>query len=323
MAKRYLALAMLASALWGISYPITYLALRLYRVEELVFLSYFFSVISFMVILSLRGYDVKSIIKGLALSPINYALAYLYTELSGDVGGLTSLLSSSYIVPLLILEYFDDGKVNTRYLVSAVTLLSGLYLLFQGYDDSIYIAFLLMIMNLVYTLVLAKINDVDIVNLVFGQSLGTLAISYLVMINSISISALNLNIHDLYYPLILSLIGNSIPYTLYAMAIKYIGPTETSLTSSVETISSLISSIPIQQLPANPVAWTLLIISILSISTDLDTKGMRLRKISIHVPIQLTASLNETSRYAGTEIMQHDMYDLHVIMEVPGKRKII
>ncbi|GAB6945064.1 hypothetical protein [Vulcanisaeta sp. JCM 14467] len=266
MAKRYLVLAMLASALWGVSYPLTYLALRLFSINELIASSYLFSVSLLLIVLLLRGYDEKSIIKGLLISPVNYVLVYLYTKLSGGVGGLTALLSSSYIVPLIIIEYVNNKCVNARYVISAVTLLGALYLLFQGYGDSMYIALILMVMNLVYTMALVRVTDADIINFIFGQSLGTLLISYIVMRN-LTVPILILNAY--YYPLALAIIGNVVPYLLYAEAIKRIGPVETSLTSSIETISSLIASIPIQPLPTNPVAWALLAVSILSLNAQI------------------------------------------------------
>lgn len=262
MARRYLALAMLASALWGVSYPLTYLALRLFSVNELIMLSYLFSVVLLLIMLMPYGYDGGSIMRGLLLSPINYVLVYLYTELSGGVGGLTALVGSSYIVPLMVIEYASNKCVNVRYVVSAITLLGALYLLFQGYGDSIYVASLLMIMNLAYTVILARIDDVDIINFVLGQSLGTFLISYVMMRNP----EVLVLIPNFYYPLMLALIGNVMPNILYVEAIRHIGPVESSLTSSIETISSLIASLPIQQLPTNPVAWALLAVSILSLN---------------------------------------------------------
>ncbi|WP_054853296.1 hypothetical protein [Vulcanisaeta distributa] len=322
MTKRYLALAMLASALWGgVSYPITYLALGLYRINELIALSYLFSTVLLLIASLFHGYDEKSIIKGLLLSPINYAIVYLYTDLSGGVGGLTALVSSSYIIPLIILDYINNRSINVRYLVSAITLLGALYLLFQGYGDSIYVALLLMVMNFVYTIALAGINDIDIINFVLGQSLGTLIISYLIIRNPLVLT-LGLD-NPPYYPLILALVGNVIPYMLYAESIRRIGPVETSLTSSMETISSLIASLPIQRLPMNSMAWILLIISILSLNIELNRNNAwrKPQLISYYLPMQvneeITSSPNIVSKSYVTFI------NPHLMTRVVGKRKVI
>ncbi|GGI78151.1 hypothetical protein GCM10007112_13660 [Vulcanisaeta souniana JCM 11219] len=309
---------MLASALWGMSYPLIYLALRLFSINNLIALSYLFSVALLLIILPFYGYDGESIIKGLLLSPINYVIIYLYTELSGGAGGLTALVSSSYIVPLIALDYVTNRSINTRYIISAITLLGALYLLFQGYGDSIYGALLLMVMNLIYTISLVRIGDVDIINFVLGQSLGTLMISYLVM-RSLSASTLALNY--LYYPLILALVGNVIPYALYAESIKRIGPVETSLTSSIETVSSLVASLPIQQLPSNPVAWILLAISILSLNIELRKGGLGYRwglmdyHGFIRIGKEFVASNNEARNY----VISINLRSVFVI----GRRKII
>ncbi|WP_243678546.1 EamA family transporter [Vulcanisaeta distributa] len=299
----------------------TYLALRLFHVNELITLSYLFSTVALLIVSLFHGYDEKSIIDGLLLSPINYVIVYLYTELSGGVGGLTALMSSSYIIPLIVLDYVNNRNVNARYLVSAITLLGALYLLFQGYNDSIYVALLLMVMNLVYTIVLARVNDIDITNFVFGQSLGTLLISYLMIRNP---SALTLSLDYLYYPLILALVGNVIPYILYVESIRQIGPVETSLTSSMETISSLIASLPIQQLPTNPVAWVLLAISILSLNVELSRSNVlrRPQLMSYRLPIQVnegsTSSLNMGG--FGNHVI---LINPHLITRIIGKRKVI
>ncbi len=326
MAKRYLALAMLASALWGISYPITYLALRLFRINELITLSYLFSTALLLMVILLHGYDEKSIIKGLLLSPINYAIVYLYTDLSGGVGGLTALVSSSYIIPLIILDYINNRNINVRYVVSAITLLGALYLLFQGYGDSLYVALLLMALNLVYTIALTRTNDIDIINFVFGQSLGTLTISYLVIRGGPPTLALAPNY--LYYPLILALVGNVIPYTLYAESIRRIGPVETSLTSSVETMSSLITSLPIQRLPTNPAAWILLAMSILSLNIEINKFNVRDGPHSIHLIMIYDYA---PSRLNNGEFMvpnhRYMNYVMHInprlTIRIVGKRKII
>ncbi|MFP3216490.1 MAG: hypothetical protein RXP99_04250 [Vulcanisaeta sp.] len=269
MVRRYLALAMLASALWGVSYPLTYLALRFYDAGQLIAWTYLFSTASLMIILAFKGLNGRSVITGLALSPINYVMVYLYTELSGSVGGLTALVSTGYLIPLILIDYLARRNFNIKYIISTITLLAGLYLLFQGYDDSIYVAVALMVLNLVYALALSYINNADALSLVFGQSIGTLLISVTLLRNAVM-----LNPQYIYYPLALALIGNTIPYTLYTLAIRELGPVETSLTASMETISSLIASIPMQQIPSNPLAWTLLIISILSISLDMRIPNM-------------------------------------------------
>ena len=318
MAKRYLVLAMLASALWGVSYPLTYLALRLFSVNELIASSYLFSVSLLLIVLLLRGYDEKSIIKGLLISPVNYVLVYLYTKLSSGVGGLTALLSSSYIVPLIIIEYVNNKCVNVRYVISAVTLLGALYLLFQGYGDSMYIALILMVMNLVYTIALTRVSDVDIINFIFGQSLGALLISYLTMRN-LAVPILIPNFY--YYPLALAIIGNVVPYLLYAEAIRHIGPVETSLTSSIETISSLIVSIPIQQLPTNPVAWALLAISILSLNIQLH-RNNTLQKGLWSINHYETMQINNTDTSLNVE-SQVEYANPRIVIKVFGRRKVI
>ncbi|GAB6948353.1 hypothetical protein JCM16161A_24830 [Vulcanisaeta sp. JCM 16161] len=270
-------------------------------------------------VLMLHGYDEKSIIKGLLLSPINYVIVYLYTELSGGVGGLTALVSSSYIIPLILIDYINNRSINIRYLISSITLLGALYLLFQGYGDSMYVALLLMIMNLIYTVALTRINDIDIMNFVLGQSLGTLLISYLAIRSPLTLA---LSLNYLYYPLILALIGNVIPYTLYAESIKRIGPVETSLTSSVETMSSLIASLPIQQLPTNPIAWILLAVSILSLNIELSrNNALREQQLISHYEFvktgRETTSLNIES---GNQVI---LVNPHLVIKVVGKRKVI
>ncbi|MFP3160136.1 MAG: hypothetical protein RXQ95_01755 [Vulcanisaeta sp.] len=320
MAKRYLALAMLASALWGVSYPITYLALRLYGIEQLLASIYLFSTASLAMILAFNGFDRESVVKGLALSPINYALSYLYVELSGSVGGLTALVSSSYIIPLIVIDYLLNRDVSIKYVISAVTLLAGLYLLFQGYGDSIYIAMLLMILNLAYTLALAYLSHADTLNLILGQSLGTLLIS-LFMVHGAIITS---NIQYIYYPLALAFIGNVIPYSLYAVSIEKLGPVEASLTSSMETVSSLVVSIPIQQLPNNPLAWTLLTVSILSISIEAPRFGVHGKTLAPIIRDYINHNTINSIRNAyPRHINRDDMRDSPFILNVPGKRKVI
>ena len=319
MARRYLALAMLASALWGVSYPITYLALRFFSINELIMLSYLFSTLLLLMVLMFHGYDEKSIAKGLLLSPINYVITYLYTALSHSVGGLTALVSSSYVVPLIVIDYVRNRTINVKYIVSESTLLIALYLLFQGYGDSIYVALLLMFMNLVYTVALALISNADILNFVLGQSTGVLLISYLTMhgfINDPSVLA-----SYLYYPLILALVGNVIPYALYALSIRYIGPVETSLTSSVETISSLISSIPIQPLPMNPAAWALLVISILSLNIQLGRDNI-LQKGLWPINYHETIQIDNADPSLNTE-PQVGFANPRIVIKVFGRRKVI
>ncbi|ADY00825.1 hypothetical protein VMUT_0614 [Vulcanisaeta moutnovskia 768-28] len=321
MTKRYLVLAILASALWGISYPITYVALRFFGADELIATSYLFSILLLTALLY-YNYDTESIIKGLLLSPINYIITYLYVELSNNVGGLTALVSSSYIIPLIIINYINNEGINIRHIISAITLLSALYLLFQGYGDPIYIALLLMVMNLIYTIVLAKINNIDIINFVFGQSLGTLVIAYLTMRKFIMLSLI-FELNYFYYPLLLALIGNVIPYTLYAVAIRHVGPVEVSLTSSVETISSLITSIPMQQLPANPVAWTLLIISILSLNIELREFEMKGRSILISDYTPSHQPIKEVSLWSGRFKDSLGFVGSCIITKIPRKKKVI
>lgn len=323
MTNRYLTLALIASALWGVSYPITYLALRLYGVGQLLMLTYLFSVVLLMVALVVWGYDGRSILMGLLISPINYALSYLYIKVAEYMGGLTALISSGYVVPLIILDYFREGSVNIRHVVSALTLLGSLYLLFQGYADSVDLALLLMVLNLLYAIVLDRISDVDTLNLVFGQFIGTLLIS-LVMINRIP-SIIYLSISYVYYPILLALVGNVIPYTLYAISIRMIGPTETSLTTSVEIASSIFASIPFQQLPTNPIAWILLITSILSTSVG--------TPMNIHRGLTLTSTYNENisevfitkgqdiHNYLTGEIMPR--HRLRSVIVMLGRRKVI
>ncbi len=322
MARQYLALAMLASALWGVSYPITYLALRFFSINELIMLSYLFSILLLLMVLMFHGYDGKSIAKGLLLSPINYVITYLYTALSHSVGGLTALVSSSYVVLLIVIDYIRNRIINVRYIVSESTLLIALYLLFQGYGDSIYVASLLMFMNLVYTIALALISNADALNFVFGQSTGVFLITCLTMHGFINTSSVLTSY--LYYPFVLALVGNVIPYALYALSIRHIGPVETSLTSSVETISSLISSTPIQQLPINPVAWMLLMISILSL--NIENKKPELRTVGLILPSNcLPTQLTIEGILPWNKEFRNNVGVIypHIMREIPGKRKII
>ncbi|WP_069807561.1 hypothetical protein [Vulcanisaeta thermophila] len=260
-AKRYLALALLSSALWGVTYPLTYIALRLTNAVWLITLTYLITVLILTPYVFLRGLHTRSLMWGLLLSLINYPMVYLYTVFSGDMGGFASFLSSLYIVPLIIIEYFRTRRLNLRYLSSSALMLLGLYALYGVENQGmILLALPLLILNLAYLIYLEFLGDYDEASLMLGQSVGTLALSmawvkymdYPMVITPWVIS----------YSIALSLL-NTMANILYVMAIRRVGTVSTSLASSMEITTSMVVSIPIEPLPPNYIAWILLILSLM------------------------------------------------------------
>ncbi len=266
--RRNLALAILASALWGVSYPIAYLALRVLNVESLITYSYIFAILILLTLLAIKGIDLNSLKKGLLLAPVNYALMFIWMLMLKNVGGLTAVVSSSYIAVLLLLDYVSKRRVSLRHLLCVVTLLTALYLMFNGSNELLHLAFALMMLNLIYVWAIGVLRFNDVLSFTFGQALGTLLIA-LSMPRALY-GLFKGELSSLEYPLLMAILSEVVPYILYANAIKRIGPVETSLTSSVETLTSLIASMPIQKMPDNALAWALLITSIVLLLSNIN-----------------------------------------------------
>lgn len=324
--KKYLALSMLASALWGVSYPVSYLALRLYGVNDLITLSYLVSTILLSVPLLARGFEIKSVVKGVAISPVNYALNYLYIRLTGDVDGLAALAGSSYIIPLIIIDYMNSESLNTRHVASAIMLLLSIYLLYQGYYGSLAIALLMMVINLVYTIALDMLKEAETISMVFGQSLGTLVISCLMALNLGETSHIGMfNVNYIYYPLVLSLVGVVLPYVLYSEAIKHIGPVSASLTSSIEILASIASSAFLSPPPVNPAAWLLLALSIILINVEPPNRG-NVNPMCINQP-----AINDKPNGVGISLSsitsnineQHGVKHISLLIHAPGRGVVL
>ncbi len=262
MSQRYLALAALASTLWGLSYTLTYLALQSMDAASLIVVSYVFSIPIILLITGLR-INARSIIKGIILSPVNFALTYIYIKISGDWGGFAALISGAYVLPLMLLDYVRSGDFQLRYLMSSILMLTTLYTI-GGFSGVTIYAIAVMLLNLVYMAMLSTLDDYDEYSLILGQSIGTLVLS-IVMVKGIA-----LTMRSIYYGLALALVNNTIPYILYALAVKRIGAVETSLTMGIEVLTAVLSMSPISGVQVSPLSFTLLILAFIVLFMDLN-----------------------------------------------------
>lgn len=263
MAKRYMALAVLASALWGLTYPLTYLALRLMNVGSIITLSYLFSTITALPVILLIGPDVDSVVKGLALSPVNFLLNYILTILTKDSGGIAAVVSLTYVFPVMLFEFLMGRNVSTRELLSSMLALISLITVYSIGDLSLLGASLaVMMLNALYTLALDYIGNYEPLNLTLGCNLGTLTISLVMGPPRVSISSI-------YYPVLIGVLGNLIPYLLYSLAVKGAGPVASSLTAPIEALSSIVASMLVNAMPmVNLWALPLLVAPLLLITGD-------------------------------------------------------
>ncbi|ABW02114.1 hypothetical protein [Caldivirga maquilingensis] len=294
MNQRYLALAALASALWGVSYTLTYLALRTMDAASLIVISYVFSILIILLITRLK-INAESIIKGVILSPVNFALTYIYVKVSGDWGGFAALISGAYVLPLMLLNYVKNGDLQLRYLISSLLMLTTLYFI-GGFSGVTIYAVAVMLLNLAYMLMLSLFHNYEEYSLILGQSIGTLLLSI------IMVKGITLTVSSVYYGLTLALVNNTIPYVLYALTVKRIGAVETSLTMGIEVMTAVLSMSPISRVQVNPFPVVLLVLAFMVLFMDLRPVNED-EEVVIYKSIGCIISNEGSETYHGSSII--------------------
>jgi len=249
MRKRAFLLALLASALWGSTYPLLYLAQA--SGNQLALATALVSLI-----LVPRRIRWTSLLKGLVISPLNYALLQLTAITVIHDIGLAAALASSYPVLVFAIESAVRG-LDHRLIVSGPLLVVGLILIHGGGDSQLLLGLAFMLANALYVVLLEVMKPYDPHSVFLGQNLGTLLMA-----------APTARMISLEPWLVAASLALTLPSLLYLKAQGELTPSEVSVASSVEPMVALLSSLPI--LGVNHlIAVILLAISVISAFLEL------------------------------------------------------
>ncbi len=244
--------AVTAGLLWGLTYPMTKLALTVCMNDHVTVTTGLYLMLTIYhipVLMLSRSLKVTKTLAlfSIVLGLINYACMYLISIIFNYMNvGIAAFLVSTYPIFIFIIEHLRHGKVSTSLIINILLTMLGLYMISTPTTQScsmpyIALALLCSLLYAIYVIIynsLCSKNNVITVNAF--QAFSTLIVSIIAssFLGNLFIRFVIIRAHLVLYTMFALVC--IVPYLLEASSHKYLTASQVAIALSVESVSALV-----------------------------------------------------------------------------------